>query len=170
MIRTRIFPLLLALALIAPPIAARAADPPTSRNAPDTKFVTLDGKPASLKDYKGKVVLIDFWATWCGPCRMEMPTLQKLHTAMESKGLVVLGVSIDRNPGALVPPFLKKMGITYPNVADDAQSPTSARWGVTAIPSLFLIDRNGQIVRQWRGMTPEAELTKAIETVLADGK
>jgi thiol-disulfide isomerase/thioredoxin len=127
----------------------------------------MDGKTVALSDYKGKVVLLDFWATWCGPCRMAMPGLQKMHESMESKGLVVLGVSLDRNPPIQVPPFLKKMGISYANFADNPKDPCSLKWDVRAIPSLFLIDRKGRIVRQWRGLAPEAVLVQAIEEVLA---
>jgi thiol-disulfide isomerase/thioredoxin len=172
--------LTLGLALLAVPVlaAAQSAGSPgattqnaaTPRPAPDSKFLTMDGKTVSLSDYKGKVVLLDFWATWCGPCRMAMPGLQKMHESMKSKGLVVLGVSLDRNPPVQVPPFLTKMGITYTNFADNPKDPSSLKWNVQAIPSLYLIDRKGNIVRWWRGMAPETVLVQAVEEVLAGKK
>jgi thiol-disulfide isomerase/thioredoxin len=170
---TRNHTLALALVLVmtaAPTLAAGAPDRTIPRQAPETKFRTLEGKTVSLSDYKGKVVLLDFWATWCGPCRMEMPTLQKLHDDLESKGVVVLGISLDKNPPVQVPPFLKKLGITYPNLADNPKDPSSVKWPVEAIPSLFLLDRKQQVVRQWRGVTPEGVLKTAIEEVLARKK
>jgi cytochrome c biogenesis protein CcmG, thiol:disulfide interchange protein DsbE len=188
--RNRIPALTLALALLAVPILAAAQDPPVQNPAaqdpaapkpaappapvpvpaPDTKFLTLEGKTAALSDYKGKVVLLDFWATWCGPCRMAMPGLQKMYESMKSKGLVVLGVSLDKNPPVQVPPFLKKMGITYTNVADNPKDPCSLKWDVRAIPSLYLIDRKGNVVRWWRGFVPESMLTPAVEEALAGKK
>jgi thiol-disulfide isomerase/thioredoxin len=168
----RIPALTLVLALLTVPIlaAAQSAAIPNAtapRPAPDSKFLTMEGKTVSLSDYKGKVVLLDFWATWCGPCRMAMPGLQKIHESMKSKGLVVLGVSLDRNPPVQVPPFLKKMGIGYTNFADNPKDPCSLKWDVRAIPSLFLIDRKGRIVNQWRGLAPESILVQAIEEALA---
>ena len=170
----------LVLALLITPVLAVAQglgqQSPTSqaaaapRPAPESKFLTLEGKTVSLSDYKGKVVLLDFWATWCGPCRMAMPGLQKMHESLKSKGLVVLGVSLDKNPPVQVPPFLKQMGITYPNVADNPKDPCSAKWDVRAIPSLFLIDRKGNVVRWWRGMAPESVLLPAVEEALAGKK
>ena len=116
--------LTLGLALLAVPVLAAAQSAGTQsatpqnaaipRPAPDAKFLTMDGKTVSLSDYKGKVVLLDFWATWCGPCRMAMPGLQKMHESMKSKGLVVLGVSLDRNPPVQVPPFL--LVVTVPKL------------------------------------------------------
>jgi cytochrome c biogenesis protein CcmG, thiol:disulfide interchange protein DsbE len=164
--RTRIVSLTLALTLLALPVLASAASAPEPPKAPESKFVTMDGKTISLSKFKGKVVLMDFWATWCGPCRMEMPTLQKIHTAMEDRGVVVLGISLDKNPTVLVPPFLKQNGITYTNLADHPKEPSAGKWGVSGIPALFLIDQKGRVVRQWRGVTPEGMLNAAIEELL----
>ena len=193
--RNRIPALTLALALLAVPILAAAQNPPAQNPpapdptaqkppaqnpaaqpapapvpAPDTKFLTLEGKTAALSDYKGKVVLLDFWATWCGPCRMAMPGLQKMYDSMKSRGLVVLGVSLDKNPPVQVPPFLSKMGITYTNLADNPKDPCSLKWNVQAIPSLYLIDRQGNVVRWWRGFVPESFLLPSVEEALAGKK
>jgi len=99
-----------------------------------------------------------------------MPGLQKMHESMKSRGLVVLGVSLDKNPPVQVPPFLNKMGITYTNFADNPKDPCSLKWDVRAIPSLYLIDRKGNVVRWWRGMAPEALLVQAVEEALAGKK
>jgi cytochrome c biogenesis protein CcmG, thiol:disulfide interchange protein DsbE len=173
--RNRITALILGLAFLVVPVLAAAQEaakpaPVAPVPAPDSKFLTLEGKPVSLSDYKGKVVLLDFWATWCGPCRMAMPGLQKIQNTMGSKGLVVLGVSLDRNPQVLVPPFLKNMGITYTNFTDNPKDPCSLKWDVRAIPSLYLIDRKGNIEHWWRGMAPEPVLVQAVEEALAAKK
>jgi peroxiredoxin len=162
--------LTLVLALLTVPALGAAQTATTPRPAPDSKFLTMDGKTVALSDYKGKVVLLDFWATWCGPCRMAMPGLQKMHESMKSRGLVVLGVSVDKNPPVQVPPFLKKMGISYTNLADNPKDPCSLKWDVRAIPSLYLVDRKGNIVRWWRGLAPEAVLAQAVEEALAGKK
>lgn len=164
---TRIAALVFALAILLAPVAASAQLTQTPPQAPDTKFLTLEGKTVSLSDFKGKVVLLDFWATWCGPCRMEMPTLQKVQDALGSKGLVIVGISLDKNPPLQVPPFLKKLGISYRNLADNPQDPCVRKWNVARIPKMYLIDRKGRIVREWLGVTPEAVLVPAIEEVLA---
>ena len=171
----RIPALALVLALLTIPALAAAQNPgaqtaTTLRPAPESKFLTMDGKTVTLSDYKGKVVLLDFWATWCGPCRMAMPGLQKIHETMGSKGVVVLGVSLDKNPPLQVPPLLKKMGISYTSLADNPKDPSSLKWDVRAIPSLYLIDRKGNVVRWWRGMAPEALLVQAVEEALAGKK
>ena len=87
---------------------------PAGTHAPDFATKTLQGKPLSLKSLRGKVVLLDFWATWCGPCRMATPTLEALHKQFGSKGLRVVGLSVD-DPGTApqVKPFAKAFGITY---------------------------------------------------------
>jgi cytochrome c biogenesis protein CcmG, thiol:disulfide interchange protein DsbE len=167
MTRTRIAALILAIAILLVPGLAAAQISQTPPPAPDTKFVTLEGKTVALSSFKGKVVLLDFWATWCGPCRLEMPTLQKIQDALGPKGLVVVGISLDKNPPIQVPPFLKKLGISYRNLADNPQDPCARKWDVGRIPKMYLIDRQGRVARQWLGVTPEGMLVPAIEEVLA---
>lgn len=124
--------------------------------APAFSLKDLSGKTVSLADYKGKVVLIDFWATFCGPCVKAMPKLQKLHDEHGAKGFSVLGIATDEEGEKLVRPFMAKRKITYPILIDAG---SWKAYGVKALPALFLIDREGRIVKQYGGGTEP----KAIE-------
>jgi len=140
-----------------PPMLPR---PAVAINAKD-----LAGKPASLADYKGQVVLLDFWATWCAPCVKSMPALDKTYARLKEKGLVILGLSIDEDPKK-VAPFLKKRPVSYPTLLDDPKEPTWAAYKVRAVPSMYLIGRDGQIVAQWRGEAKMKDVEAAIERAL----
>ena len=133
-----------------PPVLPRPALP--------LELKTLDCVAANLADYKGHVVLLDFWGTWCGPCVKTVPELQKLHDKYSDKGFTVLGAAI----GDTVPKvreFIQKRKVTYPILLDDAGW---KMWGVKAVPAMFLIDKNGQIVRQWTGTPDKKEVEEAI--------
>ena len=127
--------------------------PKLPRPAPTMVVETLEGKSVALQDYKGKLVLLDFWATWCKPCVKMMPQLQKLHAAYADKGLVVMGVSIDddKNPIKKIKKFVDKVDVSYPIFLDAKQTPAWHLFKVKAIPALFLVDQQGQIVAQWTG-------------------
>ena len=127
-------------------------------------FTTLEGTKKSLADYKGKLVLVDFWATWCAPCVKSMPDLQKLHAKLADRGFAVLGVSVDEEGAKKVKPFIEKRKFTYPILLDESGG--WKKWGVKGIPAMFLVDRNGQIVRQWSGAASHKELEKAITELL----
>lgn len=136
------------------------------RPAPAFVIETLTGESVALKDYAGQLVLVDFWATWCKPCVDMMPSLQKVYDAYSDKGLTVLGVSIDepKNRIEKVEKFVKKVGVSYPIMVDAKQVPAWHQFKVKAIPALFLIDGNGQVVAQWTGNIDhkkiEAEVVK----------
>ena len=138
--------------------------PVLPRPAPALKVKTLDGKAASLADYDGKVVLVDFWATWCKPCVKAMPDLVKLHDKHKAKGFSVVGVSLDEEGAKAVRPFLEKQKLEYPVVLDEAKAWKS--WGVKVIPAMFLIDRDGSIVRQWTGKADKKEVDRAVAELL----
>jgi peroxiredoxin len=135
------------------------------RPAPALNVTSLDGKTLSLANYKDKVVLVDFWATWCKPCIDGMPEVDKLHKELSAKGLVVLGVSIDQDTKK-VGPFAAKKRLSYDLVLDSKAKPTWQAFNVKAIPALFLIDKQGQIVAQWKGKVDHKELRSAVETAL----
>jgi thiol-disulfide isomerase/thioredoxin len=139
--------------------------PALPRPAPAASLKTLSGTPASLASMKGKVVLVDFWATWCKPCVETMPELQKLHDKYSSKGFSVVGVSIDEKGARDVEPFLAKRKFTYPMLLDQAGN--WQKWGVRAIPALFLLDKNGQIVRQWTGKADKKEVERAVAELVS---
>jgi len=165
--------LLLAAGLAAEPVApvAPAAAPaapvaPTARPvAPDFALRDLEGKVVRLADYKGKVVLVDFWATWCGPCRRELPHLKALQDRFGKQGFVVLGISVDHQGQERVRSFVRKNGVTWPTLLADAT--VLADYGdVRAIPTKFLIDRQGRVAGRLMGYATEKELEAAIRPLL----
>jgi thiol-disulfide isomerase/thioredoxin len=116
---------------------------PTGQKAPTIgKVKLLNGKTVSLEQYKGKVVIVDFWATWCGPCRMAIPVLQDIHKKYGSKGVVVVGAS--NEDAGTVAPFAKKNGMTYTLAADpEGVSKAMETYKVQGIPTLLVVDKKG---------------------------
>ena len=142
--------------------------PVLPRPAPEFALKTLAGKPVSVAALRGQVVLVDFWATWCAPCRKSMPELQGLHERFGAKGFSVLGVSIDERADAKVRKFVAQMKVGYPIAIDGGPAPAWQSYRVKSVPAAFLLDRTGQVVAQWTGRAPAGdELVRAIETALA---
>jgi thiol-disulfide isomerase/thioredoxin len=118
--------------------------------APGFTLPDLQGTPTRLSDFRGKVVLLDFWATWCGPCRMEVPHFKELIAKYGDRGFVVLGVALDETGAEVVRPFVQKNEIRYPIVIGDQY--TAGRYGgVGALPTTFLLDRQGRVVKKYVG-------------------
>ncbi|MCH8002303.1 MAG: TlpA family protein disulfide reductase [Proteobacteria bacterium] len=124
-------------------------DPPVP--APPEAFAALDGAPVRLADFKGRVVVLNFWATWCAPCVREMPSLDRLQAALEDRGLAVLAVSIDRGGAKVIRPFAKRLGLERLGLYHDPKGALFKAFGVTGLPTTFLIDRRGQIVGAYPG-------------------
>lgn len=122
--------------------------------APDFELVDLNGKPVRLSDYKGKMIILDFWATWCPPCRAEIPSFVKLYSEYKDKGLVIIGVSLDREGPDVVREFAKNFKMNYPVVMGDMKT-VSAYGGIEAIPTTFIINKKGQIVDRFVGYRDE---------------
>ncbi|MBM3286944.1 MAG: TlpA family protein disulfide reductase [Candidatus Eisenbacteria bacterium] len=137
--------------------------------APGIDAVSLDGSRWRLSDKKGKVVLIDFWATWCGPCRKTIPELIELRNELGPWGLEVVGISLDQKGPAVVDPFVKRSGINYPVVVDSQGRYARLYGGVDAIPTFFLVDRSGRTAYQMTGAAPKASMVRAIEALLQEG-
>ncbi len=131
------------------PATLLAAAPPVMP-AFSLPSATDDGVVASGQ-HQGKVLLINFWATWCAPCREEIPTLIKLHDKYKAKGFTVIGISMDDGSRRLVRRFVTKSGITYP-VAMGNSKTARAFGGVFGIPQSFLVDRQGRIVKSYMGL------------------
>ena len=115
--------------------------PSRQKVAEDFTLKTIGGGSFRLSDHRGKTVLMNFWATWCGPCREEMPAMERLYQRHRDQGLVLVAISLDANP-ALVPPYVKESKLTFA-VALDPKADVANKYGVRALPSSFVIDRQG---------------------------
>lgn len=147
--------------------AAPLAALPKIGAAPQWSLKDLEGKVVSSEELKGKVVVLDFWATWCPPCRAEIPGYVELQKQYGKDGLVIVGASADEAGPAVVKEFAAKMGINYTMLmADEAIS--TAFGGVEALPTTFLIDRNGHIRDRKVGMEHKAEYEQKILAVLGE--
>ena len=140
---------------------------PLPRPAPSARVVTLEGEEVDLGDLRGELTLVDFWATWCKPCVKAMPELGELHEEWGDEGLAVLGVSIDQDAGEVVPKFLEKKKVRYPVALDTTDRPAWHAFHVAAIPAMFLIDAEGNIVDEWKGAVDLEEVRRQVETRLA---
>jgi len=154
--------------------AAESAPPPSApavvgigSSMPPYTARLLDGGEFDVASERGKVVLLNLWATWCGPCRYEIPALEKLHQKYEPKGFKVVGVSIDEGDAAPVKEFVTEHKMHYPVVLDP-DGKLANMFQTTVIPTTVLIDRNGKVVWKKYGAIEENDrtLTKAIETAL----
>ena len=139
--------------------------PASSTPSPAWELKGVDGKPVKSSDFAGKVVILDFWATWCGPCRMEIPGFIELQKQYADKGLVVVGVSLDQDGVSVVKSFMDKTGINYPVVLGD-ETIVNAFGGVEGIPTTFIIDRQGRIVRKHVGYAAKTEFESEIKPLL----
>ena len=142
--------------------------------APDVIFKDLDGKDVPLSSFKGKVVLINFWATWCDPCYIEIPWLIEMQQNYGARGFTVLGVSMDEEGKAAVTPFLakerfnvngQKLPMNYPIVLGNDDVATKFG-GLLGYPTSFLISKDGKEIKKIQGLIPYEEITKAIESQL----
>ena len=134
--------------------------------APDFTLYTLDGKEVKLSDYLGKVVILDFWATWCAPCRKGIPDLISIQNEYKDE-LVVIGISLDQHStqDELVP-FINSYGINYPVVLGNVE--VSAAYGdIQAIPTSFIIDQEGNIINKHIGLVPKSTLAEEINSLLS---
>lgn len=158
-IRGRLLPAVIFLACCVPLLAQAAGTPdyklvPKLQEvkdhpaAPDFTLLRPDGKKVSLKDYRGKVVFLNFWATWCESCREEMPAMDKLYREFKGKGLEIVGVNVkDKRDDALA--FTKKLKITYPLMMDP-EGEVGLLYGAFGMPATYLIDRKGVVLaRMW---------------------
>ncbi len=136
-----------------------------SGGAPDFTLPAVDGSMVSISDYSGKVILVDFWATWCPPCQEMIPVLSKLHKKYADKGLVILGVSLDRDGLDVLGPFVHEKMIPYKVVMGDNRI-SNAFGGVSTIPTLFIVDREGRLVRKLTGYHTYGQLEEQVKRYL----
>ncbi len=135
--------------------------------APDFALKDADGKLVHLSDYKGKVVLLDFWATWCSPCKIEIPWFMDIQRKNKDKGFEVLGVAMDDEGWEVVKPFVAKMAVNYRMVIGNDMT-AQAYGGVDALPTTFLIDRTGKIAAVHVGLASKKDFEDGIEQLLQD--
>jgi cytochrome c biogenesis protein CcmG/thiol:disulfide interchange protein DsbE len=134
--------------------------------APDFTLASVGGGSKTLSEYKGKVVMLNFWATWCGPCKREIPDFIEMQEAYREKGFEIVGVSLDDpNAREAVAAFVKNEGINYDVVYGDGNV-AQAYGGVRSIPTTFLIDRDGMVVSSQVGLRPKESWQKEIESLL----
>jgi thiol-disulfide isomerase/thioredoxin len=132
--------------------------------ASDFKLQDLDGKTVKLSEFKGKPVLIDFWATWCPPCRASIPGIEKLHKSYSGKGLVVLGISLDQGGWDSVKEFVTESGITY-TVLKGTED-VASKYQVRTIPMLVIVDKEGKVYKRYLGFGDDDQLDKDVKSVL----
>ncbi|MHB1414669.1 MAG: TlpA family protein disulfide reductase [Chloroflexota bacterium] len=135
--------LLVLLAVVGASACSADTQPKVGQAAPNIAVTGLDGGAVQLADLKGKVVMLNFWASYCDPCKQEMPDMEKVYQAVGAKGVVVLGVNMGEDP-AKVAAFVKDLGLTFP-IALDSKGTAAATYGVNAIPASYFIDKDGVI-------------------------
>ena len=137
-------------------------------SAPGFLLRTLDGQNHTLEQHRGKVVMINFWATWCPPCVREMPAMQRLYQEFRAKGFEIVAISLDQGNPDDVRDFVQKLSLTYPVVLD-AEQKTKGLYRVRALPTTFLVDRKGRVVawgmgaREWDGEAAKALIGHLLE-------
>jgi peroxiredoxin len=140
---------------------------PSSAPAPQWELKDVDGKPVKLSDFKGKVVILDFWATWCPPCRMEIPGFIELQQKYADQGLVVIGVSLDDSGADAVRSFMKRQQMNY-SVVMGTSKVADDYGGIDGIPATFIIDRKGTIVGKHVGFDRKERFEAEIAPLLKE--
>jgi peroxiredoxin len=149
-----------------PTVRAANVKPDKDRHdAPDFALKDVDGKIVHLSDYRGKVVLLDFWATWCGPCKIEIPWFMEMQRKNKDRGFEVVGVAMDDEGWEVVKPFLATLAVNY-RVVMGNDTTASTYGGVDALPTTFLIDRTGKIAAVHIGLTSKKEFEDGVEQLL----
>jgi peroxiredoxin len=139
------------------------------QTAPDFELQSLDGKNVKLSDFRGKAVLLNFWATWCEPCKVEMPWFVELQKEYGPQGFQILGVSIDEGGTDEIAKFAQKMGVNYP-VLLGKEAVEQSYGGVGVLPTTFFIDRDGKLVAREFGLQSRSVFVDHIKESLGQGE
>ena len=154
------------LALTSAPLSAEIAKPAARKAAVDFSLPGRDGKAVKLSSLKGKVVLLDFWATWCTGCKVEIPWFIEFDKAYRAQGLAAVGVSMDDEGWKTIEPYLKKNPISYPIVAGNFD--TAKPYNITALPVTVLIDRAGRVAATHVGVVNKKSFEGELKQLLAE--
>lgn len=141
--------------------------PEKRQAATDFKLIDSNGKEVKLSDYKDKVVLLNFWATWCGPCQIEIPWFKEFEQTYKDRGFAVLGVSSDEEGWPAVRPYMKKQAMNYRVVLDDGKMPSPYK-EIEALPTTFLVDRQGRVAVTHTGLVGKDTYQSGIQQLLAN--
>jgi cytochrome c biogenesis protein CcmG, thiol:disulfide interchange protein DsbE len=154
----------------APPSSDLSAVPVKVKySAPELELTDTAGNPASLASYRGQVVLVNLWATWCPPCKAEMPALESFYRKHKDEGFVIVAIN-DGDPTADVIQFVQEYGLSFPVWLDPKYIATEQAFRTLNLPSSFVIDRNGTIVLSWVGGINSKTLEKVVTPIIKEGE
>jgi thiol-disulfide isomerase/thioredoxin len=148
---------------------AHLKDPAARKPAPEFELKDINSAPVKLSDYAGKVVLVNFWATWCGPCRAEMPWFAEFDRAYKDRGFAVLGVSLDEEGWDVVKPYLEEHPDIKYRIMIGTEETAQIYGGVESLPTSFMIDREGRIASIHTGLVSKSTYDKEINELLGGG-
>lgn len=138
------------------------------KDAPDFVLQDLQGKQVKLSDFRGKAVLLNFWATWCGPCKVEMPWFVELQKQYGPQGLEIVGVALDDSGKDTIQKFAKDMGVNYTIL--QGQDAVGDAYGAIGLPTSYFIDRTGKIIDSASGLVSRSEIEDNVKKSLGEGK
>lgn len=159
--------IIIAAAIVGLALARQKMTQPTAGPAPDFTVTTFDGQEIALSQLRGQVVVVNFWASWCIPCKDEAPVLQAAWERYRDRGVLLLGIAyVDTESASLA--FMEEFGITYPN-APDTGTRVSEAYHITGVPETFIIDQNGQIAEFFYAQVTEQQLAATLDRLIEAG-
>jgi cytochrome c biogenesis protein CcmG/thiol:disulfide interchange protein DsbE len=147
-------------------LAGCTTAPSKAPDVPQFSFTSLEGKTVAMKDLGNKVLIVDFWATWCSPCREEIPHLNQLYSELKGKGLEIVGISMDTDGTDGVKDFAREFRIQYPIVMGDEKVAESFG-GIIGLPTTFIFDRDGKTAKKYIGLPPADDMSKIVKDLVA---